>query len=268
MTNPESSPPSSQNPMPVTPRPRDDTAKGFATGLTISLVIFSLLGLLGGVLAFSYVKKKEVDVRKGWNLVPVVVAAQDIPENTVVAMDMISQRSVPEQFVTSSVVKPDSASYIVNQRTLVPLQAGDMMLWSAFETTKAAERISQNLAAAQRLVSLKVSAEASVGGWVRPNDHVDVIAVYPGENKEPQVTTLLTNVTVVATGAISGTTNINLIPPEGRAFTTVTLRVSADDAERLAIMANVGTLTLSLRPEGEPAAPRSSKRSVRDVVGR
>lgn len=268
MTNPESTPRSVQNPLPVPPRPRDETAKGFATGLVIALALFSVLGFFGGVLAYSAVKKKEVDVRRGWNLVPIVVAAQDIPENTVVTMEMISQRSVPEQFVTSSVVKPDSASYIVNQRTLVPLQAGDMMLWSAFETTRAAERISQNLGEAQRLVSLKVSAEASVGGWVRPNDRVDVIAVYPGENKEPMVTTLLGNVLVVATGAISGTTNINLVPPEQRAFTTVTLRVSPDDAERLAIMANVGTLTLSLRPEGEPAAPRTSKRTVRDVVGR
>ena len=99
---------------------------------------------------FTEKKKKEVDVRKGWNLVPVVVAAQDIAENTVVGMEMISQRSVPEQFDTSSVVKPDSASYIVNQRVLVPLQAGDMMLWSQFETSKAAERVSEKLHGAEQ----------------------------------------------------------------------------------------------------------------------
>jgi flagella basal body P-ring formation protein FlgA len=43
---------------------------------------------------------------------------------------------VPEQFVTTSVVKPDSASYIVDQKLLVPVQAGDPMLWSHFETKK------------------------------------------------------------------------------------------------------------------------------------
>ena len=188
------------------------------------LFVALALGLIAGVIAFSAVKKKEMDVRRGWNLVPVVVASTDLSEGSVVTMEMVSQRSIPEQFVTSSVVKPDSASYIVNQKVLVPVQAGDPLLWSQFETTKAAERISQKIGEAQRLVSLKVSPEASVGGWVRPNDHVDVIAVHPGENKEPQVTTLLTNVMVVATGAISGTTNINLVPPEARAFTTVTLR--------------------------------------------
>ena len=75
------------------------------------LIVALVLGLLAGVVAYSAIKKKEADVRRGWNLVPVVVASQDIPEGTVVTFDMISQRSVPEQFVTSSVVKPDSASY-------------------------------------------------------------------------------------------------------------------------------------------------------------
>jgi Flp pilus assembly protein CpaB len=91
---------------------------------------------LGSAVGFSYLQKLKVDVRKGWNLVPVVVAAVDLDQGKAVTMDMISQRSVPEQFVTSSIVKPDSASYIVNQKILVPVQAGDPLRWSDFETTK------------------------------------------------------------------------------------------------------------------------------------
>ncbi|WP_371877665.1 SAF domain-containing protein [Pyxidicoccus parkwayensis] len=88
---------------------------------------------------YVWIKKKEADVRRGWNLVPVVVAAQDLAEDTVITFESISQRSVPEQFVTSSVVRPDSANYIVNQRILVAAQAGDLMLWSQFETKKQAD---------------------------------------------------------------------------------------------------------------------------------
>jgi len=109
------------------------------------LVVALALGLLAGIVAYSAIKRKETEVRKGWNLVPVVVAVDDITEGTVVTFDMISQRSVPEQFVTSSVVKPDSASYVVNQKVLVPLQRGDPLLWSQFETTKAAERLSTKI---------------------------------------------------------------------------------------------------------------------------
>ena len=56
-------------------------------------------------------------------------------------MDMVSQRSIPEQFITSSVVKPDSASYVIGQKVMVSLQAGDPLLWSQFETSRAAERL-------------------------------------------------------------------------------------------------------------------------------
>lgn len=112
---------------------------GFVTGLSIGLAVGLAITCLGSAAGFYYVKRSGENARKGWNLVPVIVAAVDIPENTVVTFEQLSQRSVPEQFVTSSVVKPDSASYIVNQKVLVPLQAGDMLLWSQFETRKAAE---------------------------------------------------------------------------------------------------------------------------------
>lgn len=69
-------------------------------------------------------------------LVPVVVAAVDIAAGETVTMEKISQRSAPKRLATSSVVKPDSASYIVNQKLLVPVLAGDLLLGSQFETTK------------------------------------------------------------------------------------------------------------------------------------
>jgi len=111
-------------------------SSGFVFGLSIGLGLTLALACFGSAFGFSYVQKKTADARKGWNLVPVVIAAMDIEEGTTVTMEMISQRSIPEQFVTSSVVKPDSASYVVNQKVLVPLQAGDPLLWSQFETKK------------------------------------------------------------------------------------------------------------------------------------
>src|SRR5512140_779374 len=177
------------------------------------LIVALVLGLFAGIVAYSATKKKEADARRGWNLVPVVVAAADIPEGTVVTFDMISQRSVPEQFVTSSVVKPDSASYVVNQKVLVPLQAGDPLLWSQFETTKAAERLSTKVQKKGRAITIDAGKTTAVGGWVRPNDHVDLIGTFKDPQTNEQVAvTLLQNVIVLATGKITGTTNVNLIP--------------------------------------------------------
>src|SRR3954452_19083362 len=216
------------------------------------LIVALALGLLAGVVAYSAIKNKEADVRRGWNLVPVVVAAVDIPEGTTISFDMISQRSVPEQFVTSSVVKPDSASYVVNQKVLVPVQAGDPLLWSQFETTKAAERLSTKVQRKARAITIEASKKTEVGGWVRPNDHVDVIGTFKDpQSNESVAVTLLQNVIVLATGKITGTTNVNLIPEGQRDYNNVSLLVIPEEAEILVLAQELGALTLSLRNEDD-----------------
>lgn len=115
--------------------PQGSSFVGFASGAMVGLALLCL----GGGGGYVWVKKAYADARKGWNLVPVVVAAVDIPEGATVTMEMISQRWVPEQFVTSSIVKPDSASYIVNQVALVPMIAGDPLLWSTFEAKQSSK---------------------------------------------------------------------------------------------------------------------------------
>lgn len=228
------------------------------------LLVALALGLLAGVVAYSAIKKKEHDVRVGWELIPVVVASQDIPEGTVVTFDMISQRAVPEQFVTSSVVRPDSASYIVNQKVLVPLQAGDPLLWSQFETTRAAERISTRVQRQTRAMTIEVGAASSVGGWVRPNDHVDVIGNFRDPQTNEQVSlTILQNVIVLATGKITGTTNVNLIPENQRDYTHVTLLVIPEEAEALNLAAELGSLALTIRSDQDlDVIPRTGRTTI------
>lgn len=107
----------------------------FARGL-LGLFITALL--VGGM-ACTKEQAKAADAPADEKRVPVVIASQDIPENTVVTWDMIMQREVPEQLATQSVVKPEGAQHILNQRLLVPVRAGDMLLWSQFETMKQAQ---------------------------------------------------------------------------------------------------------------------------------
>ncbi|MEW6435381.1 MAG: Flp pilus assembly protein CpaB [Myxococcota bacterium] len=214
------------------------------------LLVAAVLAAAAFAVAYSAIKKREADVRKGWNLVPVVVAAVDVSEGTVVTMEMISQRSIPEQFVTSSVVKPDSASYIVNQKVLVPLQAGDPLLWSQFETTKASERLSTKVMKKTRAFTLEAKPVTAVGGWVRPNDHIDILGTFKDPNTGEQVAlTLLQNIIVLATGKITGTTNVNLLPEGQRDYNNVSVLVLPEEAEVLMLARELGELSFSLRNE-------------------
>ena len=119
---------------PMNPQSTDKTANGFITGLAIGLGATVVILGIAGIGGYAVATLKNAEVRKGWNLVPVVVAGREISEGRIITVEDLSQRSIPEQLVTSSVVKPDSSKYVLNLKTLVPMMQGDPLLWSQFET--------------------------------------------------------------------------------------------------------------------------------------
>lgn len=125
-----------------------------------SILLGALAGLAMGCIAGGgaawVVKTRMAGQASDWYLVPVVVAAVDIDEETVVTFDMISQRSVPQRFVTQSMVKPDSASYVVNQKIRAPLEAGDALLWPEFEESPCVDAV--NAAAQAKPTSKDLAA--------------------------------------------------------------------------------------------------------------
>ncbi|MFO0600752.1 MAG: Flp pilus assembly protein CpaB [Myxococcaceae bacterium] len=222
--------------------------KGRFTPLALALGLM----FVGFGVAFSALQKERADVRKGWNLVPVLVASVDLSEGTVVTMEQLSQRSVPEQFVTSSVVKPDSASYVIGQKIQVNVSAGDPLLWSQFESSRAFERLASKILKRARGLSVSVTGVSAVGGWIRPNDHVDVIGTFKDPLSNEQVAvTLMQNVQVIATGKITGTTNVNLVPESDRAYNQLTVMVLPEEAEILTLAGELGALTFTLRNEDD-----------------
>lgn len=108
-------------------RPGTMIAAGVGAGLVFSC-------LLSGIVGVPFAQRLAAKKRAGWDLVPVVVAAVDIPAGSVVTMEMISQRSIPEQFVTPSMVRPDAASYVVDRPTRLSMHAGDVLTWTMVES--------------------------------------------------------------------------------------------------------------------------------------
>ncbi len=216
------------------------------------LALAAGLMLMGFGVAWSALAKEKADVRRGWNLVPVLVATVDMSEGTVVTMEHLSQRSVPEQFVTSSVVKPDSASYVIGQKVQVAVAAGDPMLWNQFESTRAVEHLAARIMKKARALAVEVKGTTGVGGWMRPNDHVDIIGSFKDPQTNEQVAvTLMQNVNVLATGKITGTTNVNLIPESQRAYGNVSLMLLPEEAEMLVLAQELGGLHFTLRNEDD-----------------
>ena len=103
-----------------------------------------------------------------------------------------------------------------------------------------------------RAITIDANTSATVGGWVRPNDHVDILGTFKdAQTNESVAVTLLQNVIVLATGKITGTTNVNLIPEGQREYNNISLLVIPEEAEILVLASELGGLTMSLRNEDD-----------------
>jgi len=119
------------------------------------------------------------------------------------------------------------------------------------------EKLSRNssllaslLTAGKRAVAIRISAESTAGGFILPNDRVDVIhtGTQVGEGqKQTTSSTLLSNIRVLAVDQ-----TITEAKGKGTAIgKTATLELSPAQVETIAAAQASGTLSLSLRPLAE-----------------
>lgn len=138
--------------------------------------------------------------------------------------------------------------------------AGEPITGSAMVNDKDGTVLATKLEAGMRAVGVKVTAEASAGGFVLPGDHVDVVLSHeievkrdsPEENIAEGLVdsnaseTILENVKVLA---VDQNADKNESAKVGR---TVTLQVTPKQAEILLLGARMGELSLTLRGLMDP----------------
>lgn len=121
-----------------------------------------------------------------------------------------------------------------------------------------------------RAVAVIISPESASGGFILPNDRVDLIMTYVEEIQNgngPKIErgisrTLVQNVRVLAIDqTVSPGTAVDGEVETTRIGNTATLEVSSREAELVALSQNMGELTLALRPLDENAvsAPRNPR---------
>lgn len=220
----------------------------------------SAFALLAGLWVHHALRTKEDRIREGWAPVAVLIAAGDFEEGEVVESDHLVAAEMPERFVSPSMVRPGLADALLGQRLLVPLRKGDPVLWSHFEAREEGGRLSQKILQRTRAVTVNVTEKSSVGGWVQPNDHVDVLATFRDPESQEMVTvTLLHNVIVLATGKSTGR---EFSASFGRGYTDVSLLVLPEEAELLVLAQEMGTITLVLRHPDEAEVERERGRAT------
>jgi pilus assembly protein CpaB len=214
----------------------------FVAACGAALMVRSMLG--GGT------PKVEAKTAPVVAMSEVLVANTNLTPGQAVIVDQVRWQKWPTTSVDASFITHDAVGSVEEaiKGTVVraPVLAGQPIVGTALVHADASGFMAAMLTEGMRAVSITVSAESGAGGFILPNDRIDVIQARKiGESVISK--TLLTNVRVLAVD--------QTFHQEKDAKTvigkTATLEVTPDQAELLYSAQTGGTLSLSLRPLGD-----------------
>jgi pilus assembly protein CpaB len=207
--------------------------------LTIGIVALAF----GAVVAlFVY---KNLEGRATSNAEPgvdVIVAANDIQVGARVEEHDVTTVRYPASALPSGTY--NKRSKVMGRGVILPISRGEFILPNKLAPENAGAGLPSLIPPGMRAVSVRVNEVVSVAGFTGPGTRVDVLLTgTPNGGSEPQTTTVLQNVAVIAAG------NKLERNAAGEAQNTpvITLLVSPDDAERLTLASSEGHIQLALR---------------------
>ena len=132
------------------------------------------------------------------------------------------------------------------RRTLGRIFPGEPILAAKLSAPNERVTIVQKLSPGHRAVAISVDAATGVGGFVTPGNRVDIVMT-AGSGVEIRAVTVLQNIRVVGIDQVSEEQRDK--PMVAR---TITVEVTPEDSQRLALAQRAGRLSLSLREIDAP----------------
>jgi len=207
------------------------------------LFMIGILALAVGLMASYIVYGRLRSASSAGNQpgVDVAVAANDLAVGAKLEDRDILMVRYPNSNLPNSVFSEKAK--IVGRGVILPISKGDFLLPSKLAPINAGTGLPSLIPPGMRAVSVRVNDVVSVAGFVQPGSRVDVLLTGNTANGERQTTTVLTNVAVIAVGKnLERTAN-----GDAQTAPVITLLVSPDDAQKLALAGQEGRIQLALR---------------------
>lgn len=243
----------------------------------------NVLMIMGGAFVVAIVvamivqaKLSPKDPKSAGTMTEVLVAAKSLQTGSVLKERDVKWQAWPEKSMFKGLIKKSDQ---VDEKDIdvydVPLrrnlQAGEPVTRQALipDIKGGNNFLAASIAPGMRAVAIGVKANTSAGGFVAPGDRVDVILSYAPRlqsgAKEYSAAivqqyasqTILHNVKVLAVDQNAADEG-----REAKVAKTVTLEVSKEGAEVLALGDRMGDITLALRRIGDNEVPAPDARSI------
>lgn len=186
------------------------------------------------------------------DLPQVLVANRALPVGTILTPDAFSYRPWPKELMQQAYyVKGDSEPPLAGTVVRVAISAGSPITQGSLVKPGDRGFLAAALGPGMRAVTVPVSAQSGVAGFVFPGDRIDLVLtqVVEGGGDGPALKTsetIVRNIRVLATDQRTDSTTEEG-KTEVRTFSTVTLEATPRIAEKIALAQSLGQLSLSLR---------------------
>lgn len=205
----------------------------------------------------------------------VLVMARDVPQGAALQPGDLAWRvfptpSIGPQFVTQR-TRPEALNELNGGVTRRAFAAGEPVLESNIVLPEGRGFLAAQLQPGYRAVSVEIEFNTAAGGFIQPNDRVDVVVTYENrsEGGGPAAThsdVVLRDVRVLALDDRTQTQAAGAAPERIDAHTAV-LELTSEGARRLALADAVGTIHLMLRPVEAGADAAATDMPAQDSGG-
>lgn len=218
---------------------------GFAAFAAI-VAAFLVRGLLGGGTSKSAAATAPHPV----STIRVLVAANTIQAGASLTPAMVRWQVWPKSAVDGSFItaagSPDLSRVVKGTVARAPLIAGEPLSTTKIIHAKSAGFMAAQLSPGMRAVSIAINAKSGAGGFILPNDRVDVLSTHllQGGGRHFTASRIIRNVRVLAIGQDFGQKGDKKV----LVGKTATLELTPGQSLKIAGAGASGVLSLSLRP--------------------
>ncbi len=191
---------------------------------------------------------------------PLVVAAKSIPEGSAIDRASLSVREWPVATIPAGAYS--NADSLIGRVTRVAVFEGEPFVPGRLAPSGTGPGIEVKITPGKRAMALRINDVAGVSGLIQPNSRVDVLVNIRSDGGRQVSKLFMENMRVLSVG-----TRVER-DAEGKAIeaASAALEVSPEEAERLAVAVNQGSIQLVLRGYGDPDSVRTKGANSSDVL--
>jgi pilus assembly protein CpaB len=239
---------------------------------TVLLLVAVTAGITGAALSSRYLGASaaatEASLRNRYKTKSVVVAAMDLSAGESLDATRLAVRKVPGEFLPDDAVPAERASDLMGERTMIPIRRGTPVVAAALRETRSPQRLSAVLSGGRRALTIAVDQMNSQAGNLRAGDRVDLY-YSRGADGESVLVPLLQHIEILAVGAsLPGDDGHADSGDMDRDFSTITLDLASEDAVRVVLAQQSGTVSVVLRAPTDTSEISTDPRSSRDFLRR